>query len=209
MIKLVIFDFSGTLAYCEAKQYREVFLKLRDFNLPVSEESTVQLEGKLGDYFSNSRGWAEFTDRVVQKLGIVLESDRREALADYLQKKLACKLFGDVESVLSLPQKKAILTLTGKFVIDDIPALGSFEVFSPEVTGLKKPDAKAFRAVLERTGVFPEETVMVGDSLENDILPAKALGMKTVLIDRAGKFDGFADPEIIKIKSLEELKRHL
>lgn len=209
MIKLVIFDFSGTLAYCEAKDYREVFSKLRDFNLPVNEEKTARLEGLLDAMLTESTGWEDFANKIIQKLGIVLEKDRRESLAAFLEKKLGCKLFDDAESVLSLPQDKAILTLSAKFVVDGISELRHFAVFTPKNTGAAKPDLEAFLAVLAKMKVDPEEAVMVGDGLENDIMPARAIGIKAILLDRNGKYGKLDDPEIIKISSLKELKKFL
>jgi HAD superfamily hydrolase (TIGR01509 family) len=208
MIRLIIFDFSGTLAYFASGEYRQVSEKLREFNLPVSDEQVAKLEEKLPGYFSEAASWKELTDKVVQKLGMVLEADRRESLEAFLERKLACRLYGDAESVLSLPQDKAILTLSGKFVVSSIPELRRFTVFSPDVTGAKKPDPKAFLAVLAKMQADPEETVMVGDSLENDILPALAIGMKAVLIDRDNSMK-VNNPAIIKISSLKELKRFL
>ncbi|MCU0652835.1 MAG: HAD family hydrolase [Candidatus Pacebacteria bacterium] len=208
MIRLIIFDFSGTLAHYAAGEYRNVAEKLREFNLPVSDEQVAKLEEKLPAYFSEAASWKELTDKVVQKLGIVLEADRRESLEAFLERRLTCRLYEDAESVLSLPQDKAVLTLSGKFVVSSIPELRHFEVFSPEIAGAAKPDLKAFLAVLEKMQADPEEAVMVGDSLENDILPALAIGMKAVLIDRENKVK-VDDPAIIKIASLKELKRFL
>jgi FMN phosphatase YigB (HAD superfamily) len=209
MIRLIIFDFSGTLAYYDTAGYREVFAKLRDFNLPGKEEKAAELESKLGKYFSESESWEELANKIIQKLGIVLEADRRESLAAFLEKKRGWKLFDDVEDILSLPQDKAILTMCGKFVIDGFPELHHFGVFTPKTAGAAKPDLKAFLAVLAKMKADPEETVMVGDSLENDILPARALGMKAILLDRFGKYDKLDDPEIIKIGNLKELKKYL
>lgn len=48
--------------------------------------------------------------------------------------------------------------------------------------GLKKPDPAFFRYALEQLGIKPEEAIMVGDRLENDIRPAKSLGMKTIWV---------------------------
>jgi len=107
-----------------------------------------------------------------------------------------------------LPQDKAILTLSGKFALAGIPGLSRFEIFSPDVLGLQKPDPEAFLAVLEKMQADPEETVMVGDSLENDILPALSLGIKPILLDRENKTKE-AVPPIIKIKTLKELKKYL
>jgi HAD superfamily hydrolase (TIGR01549 family) len=54
------------------------------------------------------------------------------------------------------------------------------------VYGLRKPDVRIFVRACEDLGVKPEECVMVGDRIDNDIAPAKLLGMKTVLI-RTGR----------------------
>ena len=50
--------------------------------------------------------------------------------------------------------------------------------------GAKKPDAAIFQAALGRAGCLPAEAAMVGDRLDNDIAPAKRLGMRTVRILR-------------------------
>ena len=45
-----------------------------------------------------------------------------------------------------------------------------------------KPDTRIFEYALDKANCSPQETCMIGDRLDNDILPAKALGMKTVWI---------------------------
>ncbi len=45
-----------------------------------------------------------------------------------------------------------------------------------------KPDQRIFQIALEKAGCRPEEAMMVGDRLDNDVYPAKALGMRTVWI---------------------------
>jgi HAD superfamily hydrolase (TIGR01662 family) len=52
--------------------------------------------------------------------------------------------------------------------------------------GKTKPDPTIFRAVLDQLGVEPAEAAMVGDSPEDDIAGAKALGMRAFLLDREG-----------------------
>ncbi|MFZ3074227.1 MAG: HAD family hydrolase [Minisyncoccales bacterium] len=210
MIKLVIFDFFGTLGYYDPAEHRRVFEKLKEFNLSVDEEKVVaKLSEVLPDYFSRAESWQGIADKIIQKLGIVLEQDRRETLAAFLEKKLACKLFGDAKEALDIPQDKAILTSSAKFAIAGIPQLRHFEIFSPDIGGARKPDLKAFLAVLEKMKADPEEAAMVGDSLENDIMPARAIGVKAILLDRNGKYGKSDDSEIIKISGLKELKKFL
>lgn len=47
---------------------------------------------------------------------------------------------------------------------------------------IMKPDARLFHIAVEKSGYEASETVMVGDRLDNDIFPAKALEMKTIWI---------------------------
>jgi HAD superfamily hydrolase (TIGR01549 family) len=50
--------------------------------------------------------------------------------------------------------------------------------------GYVKPHPTIFQAALEQLGVEPGGTVMVGDSLEEDVEGARALGMRAILVDR-------------------------
>ena len=47
---------------------------------------------------------------------------------------------------------------------------------------ITKPDPRYLEQIIKRIGVSPEECIMVGDRIDNDIVPAKQLGMKTILI---------------------------
>jgi HAD superfamily hydrolase (TIGR01549 family) len=49
--------------------------------------------------------------------------------------------------------------------------------------GYSKPDLRLFMRVLDDLGARPEETMMVGDRQDNDIVPAKMLGMTAVRIN--------------------------
>ena len=48
--------------------------------------------------------------------------------------------------------------------------------------GMEKPDPAIFHLALEQAGCVPTESVMLGDRLDNDIRPAKALGFRTVRV---------------------------
>jgi putative hydrolase of the HAD superfamily len=50
--------------------------------------------------------------------------------------------------------------------------------------GRVKPHPTIFQAALAALAVAPEDAVMVGDSVEEDIEGARALGMRAILIDR-------------------------
>lgn len=48
--------------------------------------------------------------------------------------------------------------------------------------GYAKPDQRLFELALTLADCAPQQSVMIGDRLDNDMLPAKALGMTTVWI---------------------------
>jgi HAD superfamily hydrolase (TIGR01549 family) len=54
------------------------------------------------------------------------------------------------------------------------------------VYGYRKPDVRLFLRACEDLGVEPTECVMVGDRIDNDVVPAKLLDMRTVLL-RTGR----------------------
>jgi len=53
-----------------------------------------------------------------------------------------------------------------------------------EQVGFSKPDPRIFLHALETAKCKPEKAMMVGDRLDNDIAPAKHLGMLTVRVKR-------------------------
>ena len=63
--------------------------------------------------------------------------------------------------------------------------------------GVAKPDLRIFQIALDCANCKPEEAVMVGDRIDNDIIPANKIGMTTVWI-RQG-FGGYAE-----LKTVEE-----
>lgn len=66
-------------------------------------------------------------------------------------------------------------------------ASGILEYFdsitTSEDVGVKKPDKRIFLKALTEASARPEESVMVGDNFEADILGARSLGMHTIIFD--------------------------
>ena len=65
-----------------------------------------------------------------------------------------------------------------------ICGLGLQHYFDTVVTfddaGIKKPDPKPFQMALKGLGTKPEETLMIGDWAERDVVGAKGAGMKVI-----------------------------
>lgn len=65
-----------------------------------------------------------------------------------------------------------------------------------------KPDARAFHAAASMVGAATDETLMVGDHIDNDVRGAIAAGMPAVLVDRDGTH---GDDDVPRVTSLDDL----
>ena len=75
--------------------------------------------------------------------------------------------------------------------IDDFVVHHRLEVdcaVTSRLHGRTKPHESIFRAALTLLAVEPAEAAMVGDSVEEDLEGALALGMRAFLIDREGRY---------------------
>ena len=72
-----------------------------------------------------------------------------------------------------------------------LSALGLRQYFDAVVVsgevGAKKPDPEIFTLALDKIGMAAEDVAFIGDSIEDDIVGAKAIGMTPILIDREGR----------------------
>ncbi len=48
--------------------------------------------------------------------------------------------------------------------------------------GVSKPDLKLFNIALSKSNCTPQNAIMIGDRIDNDIIPSKILGMRTIWI---------------------------
>ena len=95
----------------------------------------------------------------------------------------------DAEAVLKVLSSKYHLGVIANQTAgleDRLRSWGLLPYFSLVVSSwdyqIMKPDVRLFEAALAKSGCPAQEAAMVGDRLDNDILPAKTLGMHTVRI---------------------------
>jgi putative hydrolase of the HAD superfamily len=79
-------------------------------------------------------------------------------------------------------------------------------IVDSEMAGVKKPNPIIFELALDRAKVHPQKSLMIGDSLEADILGAKSVGLHTLHFNAHG--DPFHDHAPI-ITQLREIKTYL
>ena len=87
---------------------------------------------------------------------------------------------------------------------------GIFKYFKAVVEssteGIRKPDPGLFNIGIKALGFKPEDILVVGDSMKNDIEPAKKLGCQTLLLNGKGWDDETLTPsEIGAINSVDEI----
>lgn len=92
--------------------------------------------------------------------------------------------------------------------------LGISNLFSLSIdsalVGISKPDAGIYRKCLEELHCRAEEALMIGDSYERDIVPAKSLGMKTLwLKGRSWKEEKGGPCADCRISSLEGVSDYI
>jgi putative hydrolase of the HAD superfamily len=67
---------------------------------------------------------------------------------------------------------------------------------------VEKPDPRLFEIALERSSADAATTIHVGDLYQVDVVGARAAGIRGVLLDENGLYDGVDCP---RVQSLAEL----
>ena len=82
------------------------------------------------------------------------------------------------------------------------------KVYTSEDLRCYKPNPKFFEQILKENGLTAEEVLFVGDSITDDVLGPKAVGMKTVWVDRKGIGGGVGqDWTVTELSELWEVIR--
>ncbi len=94
------------------------------------------------------------------------------------------------------------------------PENGALVAFLERSSGQKalilgKPHPFMFKSALEKLGVSARETVMVGDTLETDILGAGFCGIRTIYINSSKKDSGLTIEPTMEILSIKDFPRLL
>lgn len=206
-IKLVIFDFWKTLAFAPDYDPQKFYSSLGRFGIEVKGKDDMK---RFSSFFSKlmylSKGWTSFSQELLGEFGKDKKKENLKAFADFLEENMAYKIYSDVKEVLNIPYEKAILTDSARFFVENSELKSFGRIFTPAETKSLKPDPKVFLTVVNNFKIKSEECVMVGDDIERDLVSAKELGMKTILIDRENRYPDYKE---IKIKSFGELEAAL
>jgi putative hydrolase of the HAD superfamily len=213
----VTIDVTGTLIHCPklAEIYSSV-LERHGTRIPASrlesliptvwEEMDCRVEGGLDRFGQHRDGasgwWSDYLQRICDYQELEHPGPFAAAeLFDRFAHADAWEIYPDV--VPALDQIKAmglrLVALSNwdprlPLLLDRLELTERFEaiVYSGEV-GYEKPNAAIFNAALEQLNLRPSSVVHIGDRAVDDVEGAMAIGMRAMLLDRAGEEGDVAD----------------
>jgi len=231
MIKAVFFDFYNTLATHHPPREEAWVNACREMGIEIEAKALFDSLPAADMYWRNedSRSpidkrpleekidfYARYATMIMQGAGIEISRDTAlQLLAKIQQHKWEFKIYDDTLPILKELKKRGLtIGLVSNVVKDMEPTytqLGiqpylDFKVTSSEV-GCDKPQPEIFMAALEKAQVKPEESIFVGDQYHLDIVGARGVGIKGLLIDRNDY-----SPEITdcpRIHSLTEITQYI
>jgi putative hydrolase of the HAD superfamily len=228
-IRAVIFDLGNTLvnAWIPEVTYQKVLASL-GISRSVEEikEALSRTEEEFGK--SNYRSmygkvsyteyWEKWDSQVLRNLGIAedgrLAKEAMERWFDHVD----CVTYPDTKVTLARLKLMGLkLGLISTGYEEDITAIfkkanlekSFFDIIvGANTTKKEKPHPDVFKYALRKLGVKPEETLFVGDHIDNDYKGARAVGIDALLIQREDRSpDNISDFK--RISTLEEIYKFI
>jgi putative hydrolase of the HAD superfamily len=199
-LRAVLFDVDGTIAKpgpdLGPEGYRRAAerhgLTLDPARYEDAREAAIEGLERHPELEHDEEIWIAFTERLIRGMG----GDGPQARDLAVEMTLAWEhshnfdLYEDALPVFDELRghglQIALLSNTGRD-LDRFAAHHGFAIdasVSSRSHGHVKPHPSIFQAVLERLGAAPADAAMVGDSLEDDVEGAQAVGIRAFLVDR-------------------------
>ena len=217
MLKAVLFDVDFTLfrpgPELGPEGYRRLGkrhgLALHPDRYVEAREAAIEELQRSRDLVHDEEVWIVFTEHIVRGMGGDAEGARACAIdmVREWERHDNFTLYEDAAPALEALRRHGLrigLVSNGQRDLDEFAAhhaLGVDVVVGSKAHGRTKPHPSIFVSALEALGVDATETAMVGDSYEDDIEGARALGMRAILVDR----DGLNPEASDRIETLLEL----
>ncbi len=231
MIKAVFFDLYQTLVRYDPPREELEAKVLKDFGIDVSPAALARPMVVADEFIYNEIArlplsgrstegkmalYAEYQGILLREAGI--EYDRKiitSLLGAMMQSRMDLVLFDDVTPLLNdLKGRGLILGLISNIEQDMTETLTKLElpswldtIVTSLDTGAGKPRPEIFQEALRRAGVQPSEALYIGDQYQVDVVGARGVGMKGILIDRNDYYGD--DIDCPKISSLAQVVDYL
>lgn len=205
-IKFLCFDLDGTLFRNVEEAWNAIQQQIyktverqRNLSMPEAEIYVRKRYEALGS-----------STKILNELGIDGEEFFVKAFKKIDLNKLVSKDLKIVSLISDLKKKYKVGMISNTHLSiarKKLEALGlSLKVFNPMITTYElnayKPDPAPFLKALEMAGASPEESVYIGDSVENDIMGAKGVGMRAILVWSKSPEADLSLPTIYDLKKI-------
>jgi len=198
-IKVVTFDVGGTLAKggFKKKLYRsKVTSYLQRQGFDVTSDDYWRATGKALEELNRRRedqlemGFEDFCSTIIRNLGITPSEELLGGIRSLyfkcfpqIERRGVRKVLVRLSGAYELGVISNSMSLLPKRFLEESELARYFKaiVISGEV-GYRKPHPEIFKRTLEKFEASPEEVVHVGNSLEEDVVGAKGVGMYSVLV---------------------------
>lgn len=209
MTKAILFDFWGTLVengvWSPIKQVKNIL----NIDLPFSEYVVRMEKAMMAQEFPELR---DAFISICREFNIELTEEKLEELIGLWNKNwMLAQPYPETETTLKKLRKKyqiILISNTDCFSISQV--LEKFglnplfdQIFPSYQLGALKTDKIFLKTVLAKLNLMPEDCLLVGDSIQSDIIPAKRAGLNAVLIDRKNTRE--FHPKIKNLKDLEKI----
>ena len=206
MIKGILIDFGGTIdsdGIHWFDQFRDAYALVADVPEPLLWDAYVHTERTLGrnpiikptDTFCKTlQTKIALQTEYLQSHGITVTA--QDTILDTCYNKVVKHISSVSKPVLE--RIKLPMVLVTNFYGNMHTVLEEFglshlfkDVIESAVAGVRKPDPQIFRLGVAALGLQPQETIMIGDSQEKDILPAQSIGCQTFQITPSSPLSSF------------------
>jgi len=209
MIKKVIFDLDFTLMDWEDEYIFAITNAINKLNLGYSTEKIKEIDDVLTTYEKEFPRYEKkkFCEFLNSKCNVNLPIEFVDILLEEQTKCYREFTQSEIDTLEYLSNKYELIVLSNWFTytqrkrLENAGILKYFSLVSGGDERDLKPSLKAFDIVDNK-----KECVMIGDSINHDILPAIKLGMQAILIT---KKNVKKDLRYKQIKRLEDLKEML
>ena len=220
MIRGFIFDYGGTLDTGGQHWGKVIWHAYERQQVPVAEsdfrDAYVHAERTMGRNLIIKPDFT-FKRTLEEKIKIELEylgkPEYQQAIVDDLYERTLAETAKSREVLMELKQRYRMVLVSNFYgnistVLKEFGLDGIFEnIIESAVVGVRKPDPKIFTLGVEALGVKPNEAIVVGDSIDKDIIPAGKAGCHTVWFEGEGWTDDLVsgDEADFIIRDLSEL----
>jgi len=208
MIKTLVFDLDNTLLEWKDEYVFALFNVIKKLNLEFTSSKIKAIDRALADYDNHylrctKESLLEFinnkcdTNLPLEFVSLLIE-EQSKCFEEYTSEKL--------NTIKYLSERYELICLSNWFTYTQVKRLENAKIakYFKTITGGDehelKPSIKAFDIIKN-----PSECVMIGDSIEKDILPGVEYGMEGILITKKYVKKDLRYRKVSKIEELKEM----